>query len=476
MIAKKTALLIILMLFVSGYTSVFAVDDIRAVYRRIAGQLEAGRAQLERETERVQLDEAGLERLRSELKDKRAELKSRIARRQNELEKKRQIWNQLNQQRANDAELMTNLSATVRVSAKQLQELLLRSPMTALNPQRSKSLDVILESDYFPGLDDMRAMAELFFAEMEQSAKVRMPEIEYVDAAGRSVSGRVLLVGPFLAASENDKGPLLLRYNRAGHHLAVIGASLPGPLKHSVEAYLQGKTDAVSLDLSDGAAFEQLIHHKSFVEQVKSGGVLVWPIFALALIAILIGVERAWFLKRVHDNTDRTMGEVNRKAGEGDWEGCRELIQERKSPVYNVVRAGLLMRHEEREVLESVLQEAILKELPRLERALPLLNIMAAVAPLLGLLGTVTGMIGTFEIINIYGTGDPRLMSGGISVALVTTMLGLIVAIPIMLLHTFLSRQVEHIIGDMEEKAVALTNIIHLHGHVVRGKANDLAV
>jgi biopolymer transport protein ExbB len=125
-----------------------------------------------------------------------------------------------------------------------------------------------------------------------------------------------------------------------------------------------------------------------------------------------------------------------------------------------VVRAGINARHEKREVLESILQEAILKELPRLERALPFLNIMAAVAPLLGLLGTVTGMISTFEVINIHGTGDPRLMSGGISVALVTTMLGLMVAIPIMLMHTFLSRQVEHIIGDMEEKSVAMTNII----------------
>jgi biopolymer transport protein ExbB len=107
------------------------------------------------------------------------------------------------------------------------------------------------------------------------------------------------------------------------------------------------------------------------------------------------------------------------------------------------------------------LQEAILKELPRLERFLPMLNIMGAVAPLLGLLGTVTGMIGTFRVITLYGTGDPRVMSGGISEALVTTMFGLAVAIPIMLIHTFLNRRIEHVVGDMEEKAVALTNIIH---------------
>jgi biopolymer transport protein ExbB len=107
-----------------------------------------------------------------------------------------------------------------------------------------------------------------------------------------------------------------------------------------------------------------------------------------------------------------------------------------------------------------VLQEAILKELPRLERFLPALNVIAAVAPLLGLLGTVTGMIGTFHVITLYGTGDPRLMAGGISEALVTTMVGLAVAIPVMLIHAFLRRRIEHIVGDMEEKALAMSNII----------------
>jgi biopolymer transport protein ExbB len=122
--------------------------------------------------------------------------------------------------------------------------------------------------------------------------------------------------------------------------------------------------------------------------------------------------------------------------------------------------AGFGAVDQSRESLENILQEAILKELPRLERFLPALNVMAAVSPLIGLLGTVTGMIGTFHVITLYGTGDPRLMSGGISEALVTTMLGLGVAIPVMLFHAFLRRRIEHIVGDMEEKAVALSNII----------------
>jgi biopolymer transport protein ExbB len=170
------------------------------------------------------------------------------------------------------------------------------------------------------------------------------------------------------------------------------------------------------------------------------------------------------------------MDEMNRLASRGDWKACEALVEghERKDwPVLNVLAAGLSGRHEDRETLENILQEAILREVPRLERFLSVLAVFGAVAPLLGLLGTVTGMIDTFRVITLYGTGDPRMMSGGISEALLTTELGLAVAIPIMLVHTFLTRRVDHLVGDMEEKAVALTNIIQkdrrLNGSSLQG-------
>jgi biopolymer transport protein ExbB len=114
-----------------------------------------------------------------------------------------------------------------------------------------------------------------------------------------------------------------------------------------------------------------------------------------------------------------------------------------------------------REAMENALQEAILREIPPMERFLSTLGMLAAIAPLLGLLGTVTGMIDTFHVITQHGTGDPRMMSGGISEALVTTMLGLSVAIPIMLAHTLLNRTVDTRIGQMEEKAISLVNMVH---------------
>jgi biopolymer transport protein ExbB len=108
------------------------------------------------------------------------------------------------------------------------------------------------------------------------------------------------------------------------------------------------------------------------------------------------------------------------------------------------------------ETLELRLGEAVMEEVPRINKHLPLLKIIAAVAPLLGLLGTVTGMIVTFQAITLFGAGDPRLMAGGISQALITTVLGLCVAIPMLLLHNIVHGRARHITEILQQRAVAL--------------------
>jgi biopolymer transport protein ExbB len=110
-----------------------------------------------------------------------------------------------------------------------------------------------------------------------------------------------------------------------------------------------------------------------------------------------------------------------------------------------------------REVIENSVQEAALRELGRLDRFLPTLSVLAAVAPLLGLLGTVSGMIETFQTIAEFGSGDVRLMSGGISEALLTTQLGLGVAIPVMLVHHLFERRADRLVADMEERGTAFS-------------------
>ncbi|EAT14833.1 MotA/TolQ/ExbB proton channel family protein [Desulfuromonas acetoxidans] len=434
--------------------------DIRAAYQQLQEQLNE-QQQRQQQTARTIADER--RDLKQELSAKQRavrQLEQRIATTERTLAKAEKALSALQARQSRDHEAMNNLAAAVRVAAKQLQERLDASCFSALQPQRARALNKIFNKHYFPGLNDFDTMKRLYLEDMTQSSQVQLAQTQFTALSGIQETGPVLLVGPFLAVAAEHECPALLHYHPASHEFSIINASLSWTQRKLLNVYLAGKSDLAPLDLKAGAGLAQLTEKKTFWQRIKGGGVLVWPILLLAVIAVLISIERALFLKKVHDNTDRTMNQVNEYAEQDDWEACQKLIEGRSTPVYNVVRAGISARHEEREILESILQEAILKELPRLERALPLLNIMAAIAPLLGLLGTVTGMISTFEIINIYGTGDPRMMSGGISVALVTTMLGLVVAIPIMLLHTFLNRQVEHIIGDMEEKSVALTNII----------------
>jgi biopolymer transport protein ExbB len=144
-------------------------------------------------------------------------------------------------------------------------------------------------------------------------------------------------------------------------------------------------------------------------------------------------------------------------AGRGDLEKCASCLGTKGStPTCRVLSHVILHSGGTLVSMEKGLQEAILQELPKLERFLPTMSILAAVAPLLGLLGTVTGMIDTFRVITVFGAGDPRMMSGGISEALITTQLGLAVAVPLTLIHHFLERKVDRIVADMEEKGTTL--------------------
>lgn len=312
----------------------------------------------------------------------------------------------------------------------------------------------------FPGIDEMKIIADLYLQESAVNGDIEFKSMGFISDRGEQVEGDVLLLGGFTGAYRRGDKTGLLNHSGDGGQMFALSALPDRRIRKNLDRYMDGQSDSVFIDISRGGALRQITHKQNLGEQIQKGGVLVWPILALGVLALLIGIERTFFLGKVHANTDKIMGKVNKLAAKGEWKACDNMAGGKNIPVCNVLRHGLGARSENRETLESILQESILKELPRLERFLPMLNIMGAIAPLIGLLGTVTGMISTFHVITLHGTGDPRMMSGGISTALVTTMLGLGVAIPIMLLYTFLCRRVEHVIGDMEEKAVALTNII----------------
>jgi biopolymer transport protein ExbB len=163
-------------------------------------------------------------------------------------------------------------------------------------------------------------------------------------------------------------------------------------------------------------------------------------------------------LARIPAGRAPDLGPVLGRAAAGDMDGARTAANELWTPLNRVVLAALEYRDASREHIEEILNERILSELPALERHLGSLAVLGGVSPLLGLLGTVTGMIHTFQLVTLFGTGDARLLSGGLSEALVTTEVGLVIAIPVLISHAYLARRVGSIVASIERSALELVN------------------
>jgi biopolymer transport protein ExbB len=435
--------------------------DMRAVSRQAQADYEAAQAEAKARQVQILQDRTALQTAVMAAQAQVQELQAQAQGMQAELDRLAAKEKELAARQSEDQTDMTGYAGVVRQAARDLAAILSRSQFTARNPGRGDLLTPITDSERFPGIDEMNTLAGLFFEEMARTGEVERFEGSFIGRSGDQQTGVLLTVGPFCAAYVAGQEAGFLRYAEAGRQFGALAALPSWYMRRNIKAYLAGRSEALYIDPSAGTALQRIAHRSTWSDQLRQGGILVWPILALGLAALLLTGERLVFLHKVHTNADRLMGRVNDLAARGDWGQCHEIISgQRDRPVCNVLKSGLGAVNESREILENVLQEAILKELPRLERFLPALNVIAAVAPLLGLLGTVTGMIGTFHVITLYGTGDPRLMAGGISEALVTTMLGLALAIPVMLIHAFLRRRIEHIVGDMEEKALAMSNII----------------
>ncbi|MCP4161250.1 MAG: MotA/TolQ/ExbB proton channel family protein [Deltaproteobacteria bacterium] len=356
------------------------------------------------------------------------------------------------------------LSLNVRSAATDLNEILDSSILSSTDKDRGAFLNIILNKKRFPGMEDIVKLSDLYFEEMVLSGEVEFTKNNFINKEGVQERGKILRIGKFCAILMKKNGETgFLKYSPNTKDFCELANSAEWKHRSNFEEYMDGKVRDVYLDITHGAALRQISHKKSLLDQISSGGILVYPILILGFIALCFGIERIFALKKLRTDSDQLMLKISENAIDGNIKESASLIPENsKIPVHNVIKAGLTSNTEDRETLETILQEAMLKEIPRVEKKLSLLAVTGSVTPLLGLLGTVTGMIKTFHSITLYGSGDPRLMSGGISEALVTTMLGLAVAIPVMLIHTYLNQKVDSIANDMEEKAVGICNIILL--------------
>jgi biopolymer transport protein ExbB len=191
-------------------------------------------------------------------------------------------------------------------------------------------------------------------------------------------------------------------------------------------------------------------------EIIIAGGPVMWPIVLCSVLAAAIMLERLWTLQRKRviprELTDRVWKLVEtRTLNDRHIEALS-----RNSPLGRVLAAGLTNRHQGREIMKEVIEDTGRHVVHELERFLNALGTIAAITPLLGLLGTVTGMIQAFEAITSEGVGDPRVLSGGIGEALITTAAGLIVAIPALIGYRYLRGLVDFLVVEMEKEAMKL--------------------
>lgn len=196
------------------------------------------------------------------------------------------------------------------------------------------------------------------------------------------------------------------------------------------------------------------------LELMKAGGWLMWPILACSLVAMTIILERLWSLRRRRVMPANLMEQV------WQWQRDQALTPERiqslaqGSPLGRLLSAGLVNRHHSRDVMKEAINDVGRQVVADLERYLNTLGTIAAVSPLLGLLGTVFGMIDIFTVIIDAGVGNPGILAGGISEALITTAAGLTVAIPSLMFHRYFDGLVNRYALAMEEQALNLVEVI----------------
>ena len=196
-------------------------------------------------------------------------------------------------------------------------------------------------------------------------------------------------------------------------------------------------------------------------ELIKSGGWLMLPIIACSVVAMAIIAERLWSLRRHRVIPKHLVAQIYqmRKRNQLDLNAIQALKE--NSPLGRVLASGLMNLHHSRDIMKEAIEETGRHVVHELERYLNTLGTIAQISPLLGLLGTVVGMIQVFTVITTQGVGNPGVLAGGISQALITTAAGLTVAIPAVIATRHLRRHIDDLVVYMEQEAIKLVEVIH---------------
>ena len=306
-------------------------------------------------------------------------------------------------------------------------------------PNREKNLTGLAEARGIPSIEQMHDLRVELLREMSQSGQVQRFQKQVVLPGGSIVDAEIVRVGVFNAITEN----FFLQFVPDTQSLQVLARQPARRYQSMAEDLFALDTGytTMAVDPSRGQILSLLIQAPGLAERINQGGLVGYFIIFIGLLGLALSLWRLLVLRQ-------------------DSQAINQQLTTDIASQDNALGRILSVHNEhdamDTESLELKIDEAILKEVPKLEKYHSIIKVFAAVAPLLGLLGTVVGMIVTFQALTLFGTGDPKLMAGGISQALVTTMLGLIVAIPLVFLHSVLTSWSGTLIEVLEEQSAGL--------------------
>ncbi|MBK7730376.1 MAG: MotA/TolQ/ExbB proton channel family protein [Gammaproteobacteria bacterium] len=304
-------------------------------------------------------------------------------------------------------------------------------------------IELASSGESLPSIEDLEGLWYELQQEMIESGRVVKFDATVIAPNGDQAVKPVVRVGVFNVLSDDG---MYLEYLPTKHLLSELPRQPAGKFVDAAEELASAADGyhAFGIDptgSSGGSFLAALIAAPTLEERAHQGGLVGYIIIALGVFGLLLAVYRLVVLMRMSSHVTRQLKSA--KALSDNPLG-RVLAVHEQNPDMDL------------ETLELKLSEAVLKEIPKIESGLTLMKIIATVAPLLGLLGTVTGMIVTFQAITIFGAGDPKAMANGISQALVTTVLGLCVAIPVVLMHTLVSGRARRVMQVLEEQTTGI--------------------
>jgi biopolymer transport protein ExbB len=316
------------------------------------------------------------------------------------------------------------------------------------------------ENSNFSDLEIDQAQAALVsasLARLESALGGDRFEGSAVGPGGVMEQGTFVRIGPAAVFASADGKTVGTAEQRIGSlEPAVIEFENATDSKAAVRL-VENSSGAFPLDPTLGNAHKIEETKETLWEHICKGGLTMVPILGLAAAALFVSIFKWIQMARLRSPSENEMKELLKAISEHDSQSA-DIANSIGGPVGEMLSAGIAHIREPRELIEEVMYEKMLSAKMKLQSLLPFVAISASSAPLLGLLGTVTGIINTFKLITVFGSGDVKTLSGGISEALITTEFGLIVAIPSLLLHAFLSRKSRGMIDQMEKSAVSFMN------------------